>query len=93
MFEVTEQEFKQIVDYVDKAEEECNSVCNETEYCNECDMQKFINLIKKLKQDPCSMIFVIVKLWRNQSKNFDIIEQLIKENNQLKTEKEHRMGE
>lgn len=88
MFKLTEQEFKQIANYIDKAEEECDDVCHETESCNECDMQKFISLIKKFEQDPCSMIFVIVKLWRNQSKNFDIIEKLIKENNQLKIEKE-----
>lgn len=88
MFELTEQELKQIVDYIDKAEKECDSVCHETESCNKCDMQKFIDLIKKFKQDPCNMMFVIVKLWRNQNKNFGIIEQLIKENNQLKTEKE-----
>ena len=88
MFELTEQEFKQIVDYVDKADEECDDICHETESCNDCDMQKFIDLIKKFEQDHCSMIFVIVKLWRNQVKNFDIIEQLIKENNQLKIEKE-----
>ena len=88
MFELTEQEFKQITDYIDKADEECDDVCHETESCNECDMQKFINIIKKFKQDPCSMIFVIVKLWRNQVKNFGIIEKLIKENDQLKIEKE-----
>ena len=88
MFDLTEQEIKQIADYVDKAEEECYDACHETKSCNECYMQKFIDLIVKFKRDSCTMIFVIVKLWKNQSKNFDIIEKLIKENDQLKTEKE-----
>ena len=88
MFDLTEQEIKQIADYVDKAEEECYDACHETKSCNECYMQKFIDLITKFKRDSCTMIFVIVKLWKNQNKNFDIIEKLIKENDRLKMEKE-----
>ena len=88
MFDLTEQEIKQITDYVDKAEEECYDACHETKSCNECYIQKFIDLITKFKRESCTMIFVIVKLWKNQSKNFDIIEKLIKDNDQLKSEKE-----
>ena len=88
MFDLTEQEIKQIADYVDKAEEECYDACHETKSCNECDIQKFVDLITKFKRESCTMIFVIVKLWKNQNKNFNIIEKLIKENDQLKAEKE-----
>ena len=88
MFDLTEQEIKQIADYVNKAEEECYDACHETKSCNECDIQKFVDLITKFKRESCTMIFVIVKLWKNQNKNFNIIEKLIKENDQLKAEQE-----
>ena len=88
MFDLTEQEIKQIADYVDKTEEECYDACHETKSCNECYMQKFIDLVMKFKRDSCTMIFVIVKLWKNQSKNFDIIEKLIIENQELKIQNE-----
>ena len=88
MFDLTEQEIKQIVEYVDKAEEECYDACHETKSCNECYIQKFVDLITKFKRESCTMIFVIVKLWKNQNKNFNIIEKLITENDQLKAEKE-----